>query len=158
MEYTKEEYTKMIMQMNMNKNKKLLWIGSTVCTAISFILTTIIENDFYFNIVISIMAGIAVWFILRKIIKDAVKRVNITDDIVSVEQKIHDDKISQKIIKKKGLQNSVNFYYKDIEFVRQDGDNYYLYFNTNVALIVNKLKIENKEKFKKNLQSHSLVK
>lgn len=158
MEYTSEEYKKMIMQMNMNKNKKTLWIGAIVCATISFIITTIIARDFYFNLVLSLMAAIAVWFILRKIIVDAVKKVNITDDIVSVEQKIYDNKISQKIIKKKGLQNSIDFYYKDVQFLRQDRDNYYLYFDSNVAIIINKLKIENKEAFKKRLQSNNLLK
>lgn len=158
MEYTSEEYKKMIMQMNMNKNKKILWIGAIVCATISFIITTIIARDFYFNLVLSLMAAIAVWFILRKIIVDAVKKVNITDDIVSVEQKIYDNKISQKIIKKKGLQNSIDFYYKDVQFLRQDRDNYYLYFDSNVAIIINKLKIENKEAFKKRLQSNNLLK
>lgn len=158
MQYSNEEYKNMIMQMNMNKNRKVIWIGALICSVISFILTILTYDNFYFDLTISLIAGIVVWFILRKMIVDAVKRVNLTDDIVSVEQKIYDNKISQKIVKQKGVQNNIDFYYKDVSFVKQDKSNYYLYFDTNVAIIVNKLKIENKEDFKNSLKVNNLIK
>lgn len=158
MKYDKEEYLKKIIQLNLNKNKKIIWIGTIICFALVFVINTIIERDFYFNFMVAIIGAVFCYFILKKLICDSAKKINFINDIVCVNQEIFEDKIVEKVIKTNEVENSGEYYYKDMVFVKTDKCNFYLYLNSNAAIIVGKDKLKNVEDFKKILEANNLIK
>ena len=157
MRYNVDEYEDSIIQLNLNKSKKVTIIGTFVTPVLTFIITSIIKWDLYFNFVLSVFASIAVFYSVRKIVKDGAKRMNFTKDILAIEQEYDNDKITEKVIRKGNTETSGEYYYKDIAFVKEDKRNYYLYLNNNAAIIVIKSKLENISHFKKILIDNKLI-
>jgi len=157
MRYSVDEYEDSIIQLNLNKSKKIIKIATIVTIILTFIITSIIKWDPYFNSILSIFAAIAVFYSLRKIIKDSTKRINFTKDIAAIEQDFDNDKIVEKVIRKDNVETNGEYYYKDIAFVKEDKSNYYLYLNNKSAIIVIKRKFENIEQFKKILIDNKLI-
>lgn len=156
--YSGEEYKMLILQLNANKNKKFMLIMSLVSAVIGFVVGIIIDDDMYFNFVLAFAAAVATYYIMKKNITDNAKKVNFMRDITSVEQKIDDEKIEEKVFRKNGTINEGKYSYKDISFVKQDKYNFYLYLNNEAAIVVGKAKLENVDYFKKILQEHEFIK
>lgn len=156
--YSGEEYKMLILQLNANKNKKFMLIMSLVSAVIGFVVGIIIDDDMYFNFVLAFSAAIATYYIMKKNITDNAKKVNFMRDITSVEQKIDEEKIEEKVFRKNGTINEGKYSYKDISFVKQDKHNFYLYLNNEAAIVVGKAKLENVDYFKKILQEHEFIK
>lgn len=156
--YSGEEYKMLILQLNANKNKKFMLIMSLVSAVIGFVVGIIIDDDMYFNFVLAFAAAVATYYIMKKNITDNAKKVNFMRDITSVEQKIDDEKIEEKVFRKNGTINEGKYSYKDISFVKQDKYNFYLYLNNEAAIVIGKAKLENVDYFKKILQEHEFIK
>ena len=156
MKYSNEDYEKLVLALNMNKNKKIIWIGTIISVFLIFGITTLIEEDFYFNLVLSIGGSIVVYFSSKKSIYNSAKKVNFIKNIISIEQEIYEDKIVEKVLKTDGCENVGEYYYKDFIFVKEGKRHYYLYLNSNAAIIVDKEKLENKENFDKILKINNL--
>ena len=158
MKYTKNEYEDKIIQLSMNKNKNLVLICLSVAFVIVFSMTGLNDSDFVFNFIIAIVIAISFYFAFKKFLYNNAKKANLTSDIVYVEQEIYEDKIIEKVVKVGDAINSGEYYYKDIEFVKEDKNNFYLYLNKNAAIIVDKNKLDNKQNFKKILKDNKLIK
>lgn len=158
MKYDLSEFKSLILQLNMSKYKKMIWWGSIIATVLSFIVSMLIDKDVYFNLFVSIIAGVVVWFVLKKSIMDSAKKINFVDDIIYMEQEILEDKIVEKVLKKGDIENVGEYYYKDIVFVKQDKAAFYLYLNNNVAIIIGKSKLENINDFEQKLKEYNLLK
>lgn len=158
MKYDLSEFKSLILQLNMSKYKKMIWWGSIIATVLSFIVSMLIDKDVYFNLFVSIIAGVVVWFVLKKSIMDSAKKINFVDDIIYMEQEILEDKIVEKVFKKGDIENVGEYYYKDIVFVKQDKAAFYLYLNNNVAIIIGKSKLENINDFEQKLKEYNLLK
>lgn len=157
-EYSGEEYKMLILQLNANKNKKLMLIGSLVSAVIGFIVGIVIDDDMYFNFVLAFAAALATYYIMKKNITDNAKKVNFMRDIVRVEQTITEYKIHEKVVRKSGVINEGEYSYKDISYVKQDKLNFYLYLNNEAALVVGKSKLKNVDEFKNILLKHEFIK
>ena len=152
------EYEKMILGLNLNKNRKMIWISTLVAVVGSFIVSMLIQNDIYFNVIISIFAGAGTCFVVRKMLVDGVNKANFVKDIVGVEQELREDRIMEKVVKRDGTVNSGEYYYKDIAFVREDKACFYLYLSSTAALIINKGKLDDLDSFKRKLKENNLLK
>ena len=150
--YDKDEYLKMVIGLNVNRNRKVFIIASSAFFLFCIVIGIILKHDFCFNIVLAIGLSLAFYFYLRNTILSSAKKANFVADIISVEQIIFEDKIVEKVKKKDNVENVGEYYYSDIAFVKEDKFNLYLYLNPNAAVIVSKSKLDNLDDFMKLLE------
>ena len=158
MRYNNYEYEEMVLALNENKNKKTMWGGFFIAFIISFVASHFIDKDFYFNFILALIAAFVTKNFVKKSICENAKKVNFIKDIISVEQTIYENKITEKVIRTGDIEMSGEYYYKDVVMVKEDKENFYIYLNNNSAIIVNKSKLENVKWFKKVLADNELVK
>ena len=157
MRFDREEYRQLIMDLNFNKSKGMLWGSSLLAAIISFIVTMFIDSSIYFNIVIALIAGFATYFYIRKSVAKNAEKLNFLDNINSVNQTIYEDKIVEVVVSTDGEEAYCEYYYKDIFFVKQDKKNFYLYLNFNAAVIVSKDKLDDINSFVEILRQNNLI-
>ena len=131
MRYSNEEYEKLIIDLNLNKNKKIIWIGAFLCLVIVFIVMTVFYKDISLAIPVSVFSFVGGYFLCRKLIYDNAKKANYIRDIKYVEQEIYEDKLVEKVVRTGEQENIGEYFYKDIVLVKEDKKNFYLYLNMN---------------------------
>lgn len=153
-----KEYEKMVAELSLNRSKYVIVSGTVLTILLGFFANFILDRDLISSIVSGILAGIIFYFAFRAIISSSAKKINCLNKVVGVEQEILEDRIIERVIKEEDSVNEGIYYYKDIIVLKEDKNNFYLYINKNAAVIVNKDKVEELEKFKLVLRNHKLLK
>ena len=123
----------------------------------AFVICIIIERDLFFSVVISIGALFFSRYLLKNNIKENTKKSKFSKGLIYIEQIIYEDKIIEKVYWEKNIENTSEYYYKNVKMLKEDKNNFYLYLNDNSALIVNKSKLENIDQFEKILKANNLI-
>ena len=127
MKYSNYEYEEMVLALNANKNKKTISLSFFVAFIISFVVSHFIDKDFYFDFILSLIAAFVTRHFVKKSIYENARKVNVINDIISIEQTIYEDKITEKVIKTGNVEMSGEYYYKDVIAVKEDKENFYIY-------------------------------
>lgn len=158
MKYNQEEYKNLVIDLNVNKSNKTMWLSSIVFSIVILVISIINYKEFYFSFVLSIFVFVLMRYLMKKVLMDTAKKSNFVDDIDYVEQIIDEEKIIEETVKRNGTTNKGEYYYKDISFVKEDKKNYYLYLNSTIAIVVSKGKLENENDFRNKLSKNNLIK
>ena len=158
MKYNGHEYENMVVELNLNKNKKIIVGSFFVAFIITFIVIRFIDNDFYFNVILALIAGFATKSCVKKSVCENSRKTNFVRDIKIVEQVVCKDKILEKVTRDSGVENNGEYYYRDMILVKEDKNNFYMYLNNNSAIIVGKNKLDDICGFKKILRDNDLIK
>ena len=120
----------MVLALNANKNKKTISLSFFVAFIISFVVSHFIDKDFYFDFILSLIAAFVTRHFVKKSIYENARKVNVINDIISIEQTIYEDKITEKVIKTGNVEMSGEYYYKDVIAVKEDKENFYIYLKS----------------------------
>jgi hypothetical protein len=157
MKYSCEEYEELIISLNLNKNRRFIYLISLVSAVVAFVVGMIIDSSFSFSVVLAVATAIGAYFSFKKSILESAKKANFLRTIKFVEQNICEDRIVEKVVRVGNVENCGEYYYRDIAFVRDDKLNFYLYLNDDTAIVVNKSKLGDVANFEKILKANNLI-
>lgn len=156
-----KEYENMVVRLNWQKNKWVFIGGGIIVLIGCFLLNYLTGEGLLFSIITSLIGAIAYYFLLNYIIKNSAKKINSTSKLIYIEQEIRDDKIIEKAVNEDNTESYGEYNYTDVLKVKEDKYNYYLYMSANAAIIVNKEKLDDINKFKQiidNINKNNLEK
>jgi hypothetical protein len=156
--YSKDAYEKQIFQLNIRKNKKLLFFLPFLGFVITLVIGLIAKEDLFFCLPLGIIVAVAVKYYFKKYIIENAKKFNYIKDIKYIEQWIDNKGIVEKVVRIDGIEEVNEYLWKDVVKVSEDKWNYYLYLEIGAAIIVDKRVEENKQQLQKILKANNLIK
>ena len=147
MKYTYGEYYKMIKQLNLNRNKYVLIIGTVITFVGSFFINYIQDNKLFINLLTAVICSIIFYYIMRNIIINNARKLNKVNKFIEMKQEMSEEFIIE-IEKTENKSIGNKYLYSDVVKVREDKFNFYLYLAKNKALVVSKEKLDNIKEFK----------
>ena len=147
MKYTYGEYYKMIKQLNLNRNKYVLIIGTVITFVGSFFINYIQDNKLFINLLTAVICSIIFYYIMRNIIINNARKLNKVNKFIKMKQEMSEEFIIE-IEKTENKSIGNKYLYSDVVKVREDKFNFYLYLAKNKALVVSKEKLDNIKEFK----------
>jgi hypothetical protein len=91
MKYSCEEYEELIISLNLNKNRRFIYLISLVSAVVAFVVGMIIDSSFSFSVVLAVATAIGAYFSFKKSILESAKKANFLRTIKFVEQNICED-------------------------------------------------------------------
>ncbi len=153
MKLNKHEYEKMLRELNVNKNKWVIIIGSLLAGLLCFSINFMIVKEMYISITIGFFGLIIFAWTFINIVENNAKKAYLVNRVKSVEILIEEDKIIEKVIRENGEESVGEYKYEDIIKIRNDRNNFYLYIDKKSALVIDKKKLDNIIEFKKTLKT-----
>jgi hypothetical protein len=151
------QYENMIIDLNINRSKKILLGSFFAAFATLFIVILIFLNDFYLGIIGGTMLGIAIYSGVKKYICENTKKAGLSKYVKSFDQKVFKTKIVEVLTNFEDKVSTVEYEYKDFVLVKIDRKNYYLYVSANSAIVIRKDTLADIETFENILKNHNLI-
>ncbi len=150
--YSKEEYEKLIRQSGTKRILIISLIGAlTVSLTMLAMLALYLKVKINISLIITSILFVCFYVFLVVLLFSVLRNSNNTNDIIKVEQEITDEHIKEIIYRDHDFVDESTYKYEDILKTKKDKNNYYLYLTSRAILVVNKTKLENKEKFEKRI-------
>ena len=150
--YSKEEYEKLIWQSGTKRILIISLIGAlTVSLTMLAMLALYLKVKINISLIITSILFVCFYVFLVVLLYSVLRNSNNTNDIIKVEQEITDENIKEIIYRDHDFVDESTYKYEAILKTKKDKNNYYLYLTSRAILLVNKTKLENKEKFEKRI-------
>lgn len=150
--YSKEEYEKLIRQSGTKRILIISLIGALIVSLTMLaMLALYLKVKINISLIITSILFVCFYVFLVVLLFSVLRNSNNTNDIIKVEQEITDEHIKEIIYRDHDFVDESTYKYEDILKTKKDKNNYYLYLTSRAILVVNKTKLENKEKFEKRI-------